>query len=211
MLEVGGVFGQAGRDEQQSAEFDPAVNILPPQRNRTARVVVNDVSSLKADRMAKTVFYSFHYEQDVHRVQLVRNINALEGQPLLNSQEWEEVRRRGDQAIKDWIHDQMAYKKAVIVLIGKYTASRPWVLYEIEKAWADKKPLLGIRIHALSSLGSVDTAGSDPFGKVASVGAVPIFDPTTRDWAGKIDSKATYKKLSDNLERWSSQGATRLS
>src|SRR5690625_4238765 len=27
----------------------------------------------------KTVFYSFHYERDVHRVQLVRNVRALEG------------------------------------------------------------------------------------------------------------------------------------
>ncbi|GBQ04226.1 hypothetical protein SSP531S_57180 [Streptomyces spongiicola] len=161
--------------------------------------------------MAKTVFYSFHYEQDVHRVQLVRNINALEGQPLLNSQEWEQVRRRGAQAIKNWIHDQMTYKKAVIVLIGKYTASRPWVIYEIEKAWADKKPLLGIRIHGLSSLGRVDSAGPDPFAKAENVGSVPIFDPTARDWSGKIDSKATYNRLRDNLEMWSSQGVTRRS
>ncbi|WP_353939677.1 TIR domain-containing protein [Micromonospora sp. b486] len=29
----------------------------------------------------------------------------------------------------------MAYKKAVIVLVGQETASRPWVIYEIEKAW----------------------------------------------------------------------------
>jgi hypothetical protein len=48
--------------------------------------------------MAKSVFYSFHYERDVHRVQLVRNIQALEGQPLLNSQDWEQVRRRGEAA-----------------------------------------------------------------------------------------------------------------
>ncbi|MET8031771.1 TIR domain-containing protein [Streptomyces sp. NPDC005345] len=161
--------------------------------------------------MAKTVFYSFHYEQDVHRVQLVRNINALEGQSLLNSQEWEQVRRRGDQAIQNWIHDQMAYKKAVIVLIGKHTASRPWVIYEIEKAWADKKPLLGVRIHGLSSLGSVDSAGPDPFAKAESVGSVPIFDPTAWDWSGKIDSKDTYNKLRDNLETWSSQGVIRQS
>ena len=40
----------------------------------------------KGAAMAKSVFYSFHYERDVNRVQLVRNINALEGQPLLNSQ-----------------------------------------------------------------------------------------------------------------------------
>ncbi|GAB3924385.1 hypothetical protein GCM10011575_03380 [Microlunatus endophyticus] len=161
--------------------------------------------------MAKSVYYSFHYERDVHRVQLVRNINALEGQPILNSQEWERVRRGGDAAIKKWIHDEMAYKKAVIVLIGRQTASRPWVIYEIEKAWADKKPLLGIRIHGLSSLGTVDTAGADPFAKAAGVGRVPIFDPTTQDWSGKIDSKATYNKLLANLESWSSQGATKPS
>jgi hypothetical protein len=161
--------------------------------------------------MAKSVFYSFYYEHDVYRVQLVRNINALEGQPLLNPQDWEQVRRGGDKAVKNWIHEQMAYKKAVIVLIGKHTASRPWVLYEIEKAWADQKPLLGIRIHGISSLGSVDGPGADPFAKVDGVRSVPIFDPTTRDWSGKVDSKATYNKLCDNLETWSGGGATKSS
>lgn len=153
--------------------------------------------------MAKSVFYSFHYERDVNRVQLVRNINALEGQPLLNSQGWEQVRRQGEQAIKNWIHQEMAYKRAVIVLIGQETATRPWVKYEIEKAWADKKPLLGVRIHGLSSMGTVDRPGVSPFS--ASSG-IPVFDPTTLSWDGKIDSKATYKKLVDNLEWWSAQG-----
>ncbi|MCF3960805.1 TIR domain-containing protein [Streptomyces fuscigenes] len=161
--------------------------------------------------MAKSVFYSFHYERDVHRVQLVRNFKALEGQPVLNAQKWEEVRRQGNQAIKNWIHEQMAYKKAVIVLIGKNTASRPWVIYEIEKAWADKKPLLGIRIHGLSSFGSIDTPGADPFAKAAGVGSIPIFDPTSMDWYGRIDSQATYNKLLNNLEVWSTQGVIKRS
>lgn len=161
--------------------------------------------------MAKSVFYSFHYEQDVHRVQMIRNINALAGQPVLNSQEWEQVRRRGPQAIENWIHAEMAYKKAVIVLVGKCTATRPWVIYEIEKAWANNKPLLGIRIHGLSSLGSIDNAGADPFVKADGIGPIPIFDPTTRDWSGNIDSKATYNKLQDNLEIWSTQGVTKRS
>lgn len=161
--------------------------------------------------MAKSVFYSFHYEHDVHRVQLVRNINALEGQPVLNAQQWEQVRRRGDRAIEQWIHEQMAYKKAIVVLIGKHTASRPWVIYEIEKAWADRKPLLGINIHGLSSLGDVDSEGPNPFAKAKSVGSVPIFDPTIRDWSGKIDSRATYNKLRENLEWWSTRGVTKAS
>lgn len=76
--------------------------------------------------MPKPVFYSFHYDRDVHRVQLVKNIGALEGQPLLNSQEWEKVRSGGDAAIQKWINEKMAYKKAAIVLIGKDTAGRPW-------------------------------------------------------------------------------------
>lgn len=156
--------------------------------------------------MAKSVFYSFHYERDVNRVQLVRNINALEGQPLLNAQGWEQVRRQGEQAIKNWIHKEMAYKKAVIVLIGQKTATRPWVKYEIEKAWADKKPLLGVRIHGLSSMGTVDSAGASPF---SATSAIPVFDPTTLTWNGKLDSKATYNKLVENLERWSSQGKVR--
>ncbi|CAN5613335.1 hypothetical protein BH09ACT8_BH09ACT8_19630 [soil metagenome] len=155
--------------------------------------------------MAKTVFYSFHYERDVHRVQLVRNIDALEGQPLLNSQDWERVRSRGDEAIENWIDEQMRYKRAVVVLIGQQTAGRPWVKYEIQKAWNDRKPLLGIRIHGLSSMGSMDQAGPDPFA-AAGLGSagIPIFDPT------RTDSQSTYAALRQNLSAWSDQGGKRL-
>jgi len=159
--------------------------------------------------MAKTVYYSFHYDRDVNRVQLVRNINALEGQPLLNSQAWEEVRKKGDKAIEEWIDEQMKYKRAVIVLIGQQTAGRRWVTYEIEKAWTDKKPLLGIRIHGLSSFGTTDSPGPDPFAKADGPSGVPVFDPTVTDWRGDIDSQATYKRLADNLEYWSGQGKVR--
>ncbi|MGC5308755.1 TIR domain-containing protein [Micromonospora zamorensis] len=167
------------------------------------------IYSKRAGIVAKSVFYSFHYERDVKRVQLVRNINALEGQPLLNAQKWEEVRRLGTKAIQDWIHGQMAYKAAVIVLIGQETASRPWVVYEIEKAWYDKKPLLGVWIHGLSSMGSIDRRGANPFDKAEVGTGIPVFDPTARDLRGNTDSQATYKNLVDNLEKWSGQGVIR--
>ncbi|MDK8178836.1 TIR domain-containing protein [Micrococcus luteus] len=63
--------------------------------------------------MAKSVFYSFHYDRDAWRVQQIIQMGALEGQPILNAQQWEEVKRKGDAAIKKWIADQMAYKSAV--------------------------------------------------------------------------------------------------
>lgn len=159
--------------------------------------------------MAKTVFYSFHYKHDVLRVQLVQKIGALEGQPLLNAQEWETIERQGPEAVQAWIDEQMKYKRAAIVLIGKETARRPWVKYEIEKAWAEGKPLLGVRIHGISSMGTTDAEGANPF-DAADVPShlIPVFDPTQRDWAGNVDSKATYNHLAANLETWSGLGAT---
>jgi hypothetical protein len=150
----------------------------------------------------RTVFYSFHYDRDVYRVQLVRNIGAIDGSPALGSQEWETVRRSSRQAIADWIDKQMAYKRAVVVLIGQQTASRPWVKYEIEKAWNNKKPLVGVHIHGLSSMGLADIKGANPFDAVAGVAAVPVFDPTKRDYLGRIDTKATYANLVANLPSW---------
>lgn len=157
-----------------------------------------------------TVFYSFHYERDVNRVQLVRNLNALEGQPLLNAQHWEAVRQRGQQAIVDWIDQQMSHKRAVVVLIGQETASRPWVVYEIEKAWQMKKPLIGVHIHGLSSFGSADRKGANPFDKADGVNGIPVFDPTSTDWQGRVDTKATYANLSNNLEGWVAQAKARM-
>lgn len=158
------------------------------------------------------VFYSFHYERDVHRVQLIRNIGSVEGQKLLNAQEWEEVLEKGDNAIRNWIDEQMKWKSAVVVLIGAETVSRRWVKYEIQRAWDLRKPLLGIRIHGLSSMGTTDTEGADPFCSINGSGrnpGLPIFDPTQRDFFGKIDSKDTYAELSSNLKYWVGQGRFR--
>ena len=100
--------------------------------------------------MPKSVFYSFHYDRDAWRVQQIIQMGALEGQNILKAQDWEAVKREGDAAIKKWIADQMAYKSAVVVLIGAETASRPWVHHEIAYAWDNHKPLVGIRIHGLA-------------------------------------------------------------
>lgn len=157
------------------------------------------------------VFYSFHYDRDVNRVQLVENMGVLDGQAILNHQDWESVKRGGTSAIKKWIDEQMKNKSAVIVLIGKETSTRPWVLYEIEKAWNDRRSLLGIYIHGLSSMGKVDSKGANPFDLVEGVSGIPVFDPTLKYWGSEdIDSKATYNKLAMNLKSWSQQGKVRL-
>jgi hypothetical protein len=118
------------------------------------------------------VFYSFHYGNDVNRVNLIRNIGAIDDNSPVSPNAWEEVRRKGDAAVKKWIDDNMAYRRCVIVLIGEDTASRPFVQYEIERAWALKKGLLGIHIHNLKCMrNGTCSKGPNPFSQYNVNGA----------------------------------------
>ncbi len=148
------------------------------------------------------VFFSFHYERDNWRVQQVLQMGALEGQPVLKPQEWEEAKRKAG-GIKNWIDEQMKYKTAVVVLIGAETASRPWVKYEIEKAWTDKKRLVGIRIHGLENRdGQTDRKGEDPFAKVSLSNGKTVSDYVPVHNPAGADSKAVYASIMNNLKIW---------
>ncbi|MFC4225521.1 TIR domain-containing protein [Lysinibacter cavernae] len=134
--------------------------------------------------MAKLVYYSFHYGNDAWRVQQIVNLGLLQGQTILTPRDWETVKHHGDTGITNWIDKQMVHKSAVVVLIGSDTASRSWVKYEIEKAWNEKKPIVGIRIHALAdSYGAIGLEGASPFTQVSLkhdetlADLVPVYTP----------------------------------
>ena len=86
----------------------------------------------------RQIFYSFHFANDVFRVQQIRNLGALEDNKPVSVNDWEEVKKKGDAAIEKWIDDNMNYRSCVVVLIGEETANRKWVKHEIQKAWKDK-------------------------------------------------------------------------
>ena len=115
--------------------------------------------------MAKRqIFYSFHFKNDVMRVQQVRNIGVIEGNEPVSKNDWEKLKRKGKKSIQKWIDDNMKNRSCVVVLIGSETADRKWVKYEIKKAWNDKKGLVGIYIHNLKCPNNgKDTKGSNPF------------------------------------------------
>lgn len=153
--------------------------------------------------MATSTFTSFHYDRDYWRVQQVLNMGAIEGQQIISPQAWEEVKRKGKTAIEKWIDDQMRGKSAVVVLVGKETASREWVKYEIEKAWNDKRPLVGIRIHGLKNKdGYTDTPGSNPFANIKTSAGVALSSYVTLHTPTGADSKAIYQSIDDNLATW---------
>lgn len=151
--------------------------------------------------MAKRqIFYSFHYDNDVFRVQQIRNIGALEDDKPVSANDWETVKKGGDKAIEKWIDDNMKYRSCVVVLIGEKTAQRPWVKYEIKKAWQDGKGLLGIHINNLK----------DPKTGTCSKGSNPFDQFTFKDKDGNIKTihcktpSATdaYNDIKNNMESW---------
>lgn len=153
--------------------------------------------------MARSVFYSFHYDKDHWRVQQVMKMGAVEGQAILNSQEWESVKRRGDAAIKKWIQDQMAYKSAVVVLVGAETADRPWVQHEIAYAWDNRKPLVGVRIHGLANNnGYTASQGANPFSKVALNGGGTVGDYVPLYTPSGYNSQAVYADIKSKMTTW---------
>ena len=149
------------------------------------------------------VFYSFHYDRDAWRVQQVANMGALEGQPILNAQDWESIKRRGDQAIKNWIAEQMKYKSAIVVLVGAQTHSRRWVEYEISKAWNDRRALVGVRIHGLAdSNGNTDAPGLNPFAKVKFQSGGSLADYVPLHTPSGNTSSAVYASIKRNVSGW---------
>jgi hypothetical protein len=149
------------------------------------------------------VFYSFHYDRDSWRVQEIINMGVVEGQQLLDSQDWESVRRQGQQAIQNWIDRQMKGKEAVVVLVGAETASRPWVEYEIRQAWKEKLPLVGVHIHGLKDREShTDRIGPDPFSRVKTDGGTPLSAYVTVHDPLGWDSQSVYSSIKTNLKTW---------
>jgi hypothetical protein len=116
--------------------------------------------------MARKVFFSFHYDRDVWRVAKVRNsgvISNLEQPPFYDKADWESIKRQGDEAVGTWIDNQLNGTSVTVVLIGKETAARKWVKYEIQKSIAMGKGLIGIDISKIKDRnGQTDPTGTNP-------------------------------------------------
>lgn len=139
--------------------------------------------------MARRVFFSFHYERDVWRANVVRNSWVTkpnrEIAGFIDAAEFEELKRQGDLAVKRWINSQLDGTSVTAVLIGHETYSRRWVRYEIIKSLDKSNGLLGIYIHKIKdNYEYTDDKGENPF-KYVGV------------YIGK-DGKAEYMEIKNN-------------
>lgn len=116
--------------------------------------------------MARRVFFSFHYDRDIWRANVVRNSWVTQDRQaagFFDASLWEEAKTKGDAAIKKMIDDALANTSVTAVLIGKETAHRTYVRYEIDQSILRGNGLLGVRIEKITnSKGEVDEAGPNP-------------------------------------------------
>ena len=102
--------------------------------------------------MARRVFFSFEYEHDVWRANVVRNSWVPQGKEaagFIDKAEFEEVKKGGDSAIQKWIQEQLKGTSVTVVLVGSHTCSSRWVRYEIEMSKQRGNGLIGIDISGL--------------------------------------------------------------
>lgn len=118
--------------------------------------------------MARRVFFSFHYERDIWRASQIRNSWVTkpdrEAAGFWDAASWEEIKKKGDEAIKQWIRDQLKGTSVTVVLIGTETSKRKYVHYEIEESWDRGNGLIGVYIHNMKDKDSkTEPKGEDPF------------------------------------------------
>jgi hypothetical protein len=153
--------------------------------------------------MARRTFFSFHYENDVWRANIVRNSWVTkpdtEAAGFIDAAAFEEIKKGGDAAIKKWIDGQLSGTSVTVVLIGSETSNREYIKYELEQSWKKGNGILGIYIHNIKDRnGNTSPSGSNSFG--------PIFTSPYDDKKYFYERFPTYDWVNDdgykNLGGW---------
>lgn len=157
--------------------------------------------------MARKVFFSFHYANDVWRAMQVRNswvTQDKEAAGFADKADFEQVEREGEKAVKAWIDKQLSGTSVTVVLIGSETSNRDYVKYELEESWKKGNGILGIYVHQNKDKdGNTSTQGSNTFG--------PIFTSYKDDKKYFYERFQTYDWVDnngyENMGKWIEEAA----
>ncbi len=120
--------------------------------------------------MARSVFFSFHYQRDIMRVQVVKRHHVTKGNytaaGFFDGSLEERAKKDGDDVVKRLINKGLLGSSVTCVLIGAETYKRRWVDYEIFKSIELGMGVFGIRIHQIADARRASDAmrGKDPEG-----------------------------------------------
>ena len=137
--------------------------------------------------MARRVFFSFHYQRDIWRVNQIRNVPEIIGCAAAGFQDasiWEEAKRKGDAAVKALINEGLKNTTVTVVCVGHKTAGRTYINYEIEQSIARGNGVVAVQIHHLKDKdGNIDPPGAIP-AKITSNG-YPVYKYVDHEKLGK--------------------------
>ncbi len=141
--------------------------------------------------MARRVFFSFHYQRDIWRVNQIRSIPNITGCSAAGFQDaslWEEAKTKGDAEVKRLIDNGLKDTTVTVVCIGAKTFGRTYINYEIEQSILQGNGIIGIFINHLSD----QKKQVDPVGKIPPLLLRNGYNPS------KYES---YVKLKSEIER----------
>lgn len=124
------------------------------------------------------VYFAFHYENDIWRVNQVRNSGLLFGAKSVGFADrslWEKAKTKGQRALENLILSRLEGTSATVVLIGEDTAGRRWVEFEIEESYERNNALLGIRLHHLADQHGYSSRRGRVPSLLREIGA-PVYD-----------------------------------
>lgn len=135
--------------------------------------------------MARNVFFSFHYDNDVQRAFVVRQSWVTKPNRtafgVIDRADFESIKRNGDAAIKQWIDNQLIGTSVTVVLIGAATLERPYVKYEIEQSIIRGNGILGVFVHNIRDFDQTTSSKCDTSGF-----RFPLYDWTNNDGYNKL-------------------------
>lgn len=146
----------------------------------------------------RRVFFSFHYQNDIWRVNQVRNSwrfqheATREAEGFFDASLWESSQRRNPDSLKDLIRIGMENTSVTAVLVGSNTFERRWVRYEIAQSIVKGNGLVGIQVHLLrDQFSNASALGPSPFDSMglyrASDGRVQLAELAGQRWVAYAD------------------------
>lgn len=111
--------------------------------------------------MARRVFFSFHYQPDVFRANVVKNAwvgREREDAGFFNASVVEATKKTSDEALRTFLRKGLEGASVLCVLAGAATASRRWVRFEVLQALRDGRGIMEIAIHGIKCAKTEQTA-----------------------------------------------------
>lgn len=157
--------------------------------------------------MARFVFFSFAYDDVKNfKVNVVRNSWLLKNkeETFVDGSIWEKSKSTGDTVLKNLIGTGLNKTSVTAILIGKNTANRRWVNYEIIKSFDKGNGIFGIHINRIKGITGLTARGPNPLDRLGfSVSddgkKIKFYELQKRKWRAFTDLQEINNKKSNSI------------